>query len=55
MRDTKQDYLFIGSHAYQKTTLLLDVELIEILQRNKESTPSEQINEILREALIDGE
>lgn len=54
MRDTKQDYLFIGRHAYQKTTLLLDVEVIEALQKNKDtSTPAETVNKILREALLD--
>lgn len=52
MRDTKDDLLYIGNRVYQKTTLLLDLEVIEALQKNNDRTPAETVNKILREALI---
>lgn len=54
MRDTTDNLLYIGNKVYQKTTLLLDVEVIEALQKNKDTlTPAETVNKILREALLD--
>ena len=52
MRDTKDDLLYIDNRVYQKTTLLLDLEVIEALHTNNDRTPAEIINKILREALI---
>ena len=42
--------VYIGAHCYERYTLLLDIEVIEQLQKNKQSV-SEQINTILRVAL----
>lgn len=53
MRDTKNDLLYIGNRVYQKSTILLDIEVLEALEKNKDRTPTEAINRILREVLLD--
>lgn len=42
--------VYIGAHCYERYTLLLDIDVIEKLQQNRESV-SEQINNILRREL----
>ena len=53
MRDTKDNFLYIGNRVYQKSTLLIDIEVLEALEKNKDRTPTEAINTILREVLLD--
>ncbi len=55
MRDTKDDLLYIGNRVYQKTTLLLDLEVIEALQQHPNKTTTEQINHILRKEVLENE
>lgn len=55
MRDTSTSPLYIGNHAYIKTTLLIDVEVLEALQHNQQSTPTEVVNKILRRELLEGD
>lgn len=43
--------VYIGAHCYERHTLLIDIEVIEVLQRNKESV-SEQVNKILRKEIF---
>lgn len=45
----------IGAHCYERHTLLLDIEVIEALQRRAHKTPTEQINELLRKELLENE
>lgn len=54
MRDDS-NLVYIGAHCYERHTLLLDVDVIEALQRHPHKTPTEQINELLRKELLKNE
>lgn len=47
--------VYIGAHCYERHTLLIDLEVLEVLQRHPHKTPTEQINELLRKELLENE